>query len=156
MVGIRPLLLAILMLAAIPASAAANTETRIIVKREPGLSSAERRDLRADAGVRYVESLSLPRTEVVEAAPGDVADAVRDLNADPDVVYAQAAQPRRPAADGALGQLWALKNFGQPLQGFGDQPGTDDADMDVTEAWSLSTGVGQTVAVVDTGIDRTH
>ena len=34
--------------------------------------------------------------------------------------------------------------------------GTADADMDVTEAWDLSTGAGQTVAVVDTGVDRTH
>jgi subtilisin family serine protease len=154
MVAIRPVLLAILMLALIPASAAANTETRIIVKRDPGLSAAERHDIRADADVRYVESLSLPRTEVVRATPGDVRDAVRDLNADPDVVYAQVAQPRRPAADPALGQQWALRNTGQFIPFFGR--GTLDADMDVTLAWGASTGAGQTVAVVDTGVDRTH
>ena len=145
------------MLAAIPASAAASTETRIIVKREPGLSAAERRDIRADASVRFVESLSLPRTEVVSAAPGDVADAVRDLKADPDVVYAERAHPRRPAAtDPALGQQWGLRNTGQIIQALGTG-GTPDADMDVSpEAWGLSTGAGQTVAVVDTGVDRTH
>src|SRR5918996_1104157 len=93
MVAIRPVSLAILMLALVPASAAANSATQIIVKREGGLTASERRDIRADADVRYVESLSLPRTEVVAAAPGDVRDAVRDLNADPDVVYAQPARP---------------------------------------------------------------
>ena len=36
------------------------------------------------------------------------------------------------------------------------RPGTVDADMDVTRGLGASTGVGQTVAVVDTGIDRTH
>jgi subtilisin family serine protease len=154
MVGIRPLLLALLMLAVIPASAAADTETRIVVERDPGLSAAERRDIRADADVRYVESLSLPRTEVVAAESGDVADAVRDLNADPDVVYAQPARARRPAADPFLGALWAFNNTRQNVSGFGQ--GTLDADMDVIEAWTASTGAGQTVAVVDTGVDRTH
>ena len=59
MVGIRPLFVAILMLAVLPATAAANTTSQIIVKREPGLSAAERADIRADAGVRLVETLSL-------------------------------------------------------------------------------------------------
>ena len=152
MVGIRPLFLAILMLAVIPASAAANSDTRIIVKRDAGLSAAERRDIRADAGVRYVESLSLPRTEVVAAAPGDVGDAVRDLNADPDVVYAQPARAR--ARDGRPGALPAVGAQEHRPEHPVLRSGTDDADMDVTEAWELSTGAGQTVAVVDTGIDR--
>jgi subtilisin family serine protease len=143
------------MLALLPASAAANTDTRIIVKRDAGLSAAERRDIRADADVRYLESLSLPRTEVVAAQPGDLGDAVRDLNADPDVVYAQPARPRRAAsADPYLPFLWAFDNTGQDVDDFG--PGTPDADMDVIEAWAASTGAGQTVAVVDTGINRAH
>jgi hypothetical protein len=63
MVGIRPLLPAMLMFALLaPASASAASTTRIIVKREPGLSAAERADIRADAGVRLVDTLSLPRT----------------------------------------------------------------------------------------------
>jgi subtilisin family serine protease len=91
----------------------------------------------------------------VAAASGDVGDAVRDLNADPDVVYAQPAQPRRAArADTFLHLLWAFDNTGQEVDDFG--PGTLDADMDVVEAWSTSTGTGQKVAVVDTGISRSH
>ena len=143
------------MLALLPASALADETTQIIIKRDPGLSAAERADIRADAGVRYVESLSLPRTEVVTAKAGDVSDAVRDLNADSDVVYAQPARARRAAgADPILPHLWAFDNTRQSVQDFGQ--GTLDADMDVIEAWSASTGAGQTVAVVDTGVDRTH
>ena len=59
MVGIRSIPLALLALALLPASAAATPTTQIIVKREPGLSGAERADIRADADVRFVETLSL-------------------------------------------------------------------------------------------------
>ena len=89
MVTFRPLLIALVLALAVPGVASANSSTQIIVKRDPGLTAAERADIRADAQVRFVESLPLPRTEVVAAKPGDVADALRDLNADPDVVYAE-------------------------------------------------------------------
>ena len=153
--GLRLVTLATLALALVPASAAA--DTRIVVKRAPGLTAAERADIRTDADVRLVETTSLPRTEVVAAAPGDVGDAVRDLDADPDVVYAHPVRPRRPAAtDPFLWALWGLNNTGQDI-GSDFEPGEPDADMDVFEAWgSGSTGAGQTVAVVDSGIDAQH
>ena len=44
---------------------------------------------------------------------------------------------------------WSIKN-----QGY--LGGTVDADMDVEEAWSLSTGTGIKVAVIDEGVDLTH
>jgi subtilisin family serine protease len=136
-----------LMLAVLPASAAASTTTQIIIKREPGLSPAERRDIRADADVRFVESLSLPRTEVVAAAPGDVRDALRDLNADPDVVYAErdrvvrALAPDQCRPYGTNPCLWGVARI------FEDDPNA---------AWSLSQGAGRTVAVVDSGVDPAH
>ena len=157
MVGIRPLLLAILMLAVIPASAAANSDTRIIVKRESGLSAAERRDIRADADVRFVEPLPLPQTEIVAARPSDVNDALRDLNADPDVVYAERDRPVHALSnDPHFDKLWGLDNAGtQRFTGPNDW-GVVDADMDVPEAWSASTGAGRTIAVIDTGVDADH
>ena len=69
----RPLLIALLLALAVPGVASANSATQIIVKRDPGLTAAERADIRADAQVRLVESLPLPRTEVVAAKPGDAA-----------------------------------------------------------------------------------
>ncbi len=142
------------MLALLPAGAAANP--RIIVKRETGLSAAERADLRADAGVRYVEALPLPRTEVVTAAPGDVRAALRELNADPDVVYAEPDFIRHATAevipnDPDFPKQWGLHNLGDPAKGW-----TLDADMDLPHAWELSTGAGITVAILDTGVDAGH
>jgi subtilisin family serine protease len=165
MVRIRTLTLFLLLTALlVPEGAAAEPATRIIVKREPGLTAAERADLRADAGVRLVETLSLPRTEVVTAPAGEAGAALRDLRADTDVVYAQIDHVRRSfAADPYMPYMWALQNTGQQL--FGNEPGSKgypDADSDVVEAWSqldappALAGAGQTVAVVDSGIDATH
>jgi subtilisin family serine protease len=155
MVGTRSLSLAILTLALLPASAAATPTTQIIVKREAGLSAAERADLRADADVRFVETLPLPRTEVVAAQPGEVSDALRDLNADPDVVYAERDRTIRASSDDPdFYLLWGLENRGDR-----DFEGIDevvDADTDAPDAWLNSTGSGQTVAVVDSGVALTH
>jgi subtilisin family serine protease len=158
MVGIRPLLLAILMLALLPAGAAADTATQIIVKREPGLSAAERRDIRADADVRFVESLPLPRTEVVASAPGDVGDALRDLNADPDVVYAERDRPTQTSAsdDPEFNWLWGLENRADAFSDFAGITEVADADIDAPEAWAKVTGAGLIVAVTDTGADLDH
>ena len=159
MVGIRPLLSALLMLALLaPAGASAAATTRIIVKRDPGLSRAEQQDIRSEAGVRLVDRLSLPRTEVVSAPAGDAAQALRDLRADPDVAY---AEPDRVvhAFDDPVQAAWALRNYGQDIFGIGMY----DADIDAPEAWAQRTldhvnvrGAGQQVAVVDTGVLATH
>jgi Subtilase family/Thrombospondin type 3 repeat len=165
-VPVRTLPLAlVLLLVLLPQGAAAATGSRIIVKRDAGLSAAERADIRADADVRLVRSLSLPRTEVVVAAPGDTRDALRDLNRDRDVVYAELDHRRRAfAPDQFMRYLWAFENEGQFIHGpLSDGTpalpgGTVDADSDVLEAWGLLTdpGNGQTVAVVDSGIDAAH
>ena len=162
MVGIRPLSLIFLMLAlALPASAVADEPARIILKRDGDLSAAERRDIREDAGVRLVETLSLPRTEVVAAPAGDAAAALRELRADDDVVYAEIDRRRSANADPYMPWMWGLQNTGNRFIG-----GTPDADIDAPEAWALTVegaegpepirGAGVTVAVVDTGIDLTH
>jgi subtilisin family serine protease len=139
----------------IPEAAAATTTTRIIIKREPRLTAAERADIRADAGVRFVETLPLPRTELVAAAPGDVRDALHDLNADPDVVYAERDRLVHAASDDPDFDLqWGLENLGGTI--IGGVQAVYDADMDVSDAWVASTGEGVTVAVVDTGVDDAH
>src|SRR4051812_45589001 len=70
----------------VPAAAQAD----IIVQRAAGASAAE---VRANADVKLVDSLPIARTQVVTADPGQSqADALAALNADPDVVYAEADQ----------------------------------------------------------------
>jgi thermitase len=127
----------------------------IVVERRPGLDRDDRAALRADAGVRLEQTLTLPDTEVVRAAPGELTDALDALNADPDVVNAEPDAPvHATATDARFGEQWALRNTGQRVLG---QTGLADADIDAPEAWSLgASGVGVTVAVVDTGIALTN
>jgi thermitase len=154
-VTLRPVLIALLFTLAVPGVASANSATQIIVKRDPGLTAAERADIRADAQVRLVETLPLARTELVAARPADVQDALRDLQTDPDVAYAQLNHRRRAFTfDPGFEVQWGIENIAQLL--FDDElasRGIYDADSDVPEAWDQGfTGAGQTVAVVDTGI----
>jgi subtilisin family serine protease len=154
-VTLRPVLIALLLVLAVPGVASADSPTEIIVKRDAGLTAAERADIRADAQVRLVEALPLARTELVAARPGDVQDALRDLKADPDVTYAQLNHRRRAfTLDPGFEVQWGIENVAQML--FDDElesRGLYDADSDVVEAWDQGyTGAGQTVAVVDTGI----
>jgi len=134
--------LVVLAAVAFPARAQAQN---IIVKRAPGLSSAERADVRKDAGVKLVDTLSLPDTEVVRPKQGTGA-ALAALNADSDVAYAEVDRSLGALSDDPyFSQLWALQNTGQ----FGGLVG---ADMKVPDAWQTSTGTGVLVAV-DTGVD---
>jgi subtilisin family serine protease len=165
MVVIRPHRLVLLMLAVAlvaPAAASAGTTTRIIVKRDAGLSAAEQRDIRTDAGVRLVRALELPRTELVTTS--DPHDALATLRRDDDVVYAQIDHKRHITADDPrMARQWGLRNIGQSVADvfYG---GLFDADIDAPEAWAQTipgdgdqpvavTGAGQEVAVVDTGVD---
>jgi subtilisin family serine protease len=139
---VRLLALVVLALAALPTRAYA---ADIIVKREPGLARAERAEVRRDAGVKLVDVLTLPDTEVVRT--DDPRAALAALNADPDVSYAELdREVHALTIDPLFGQQWALANTGQ----FG---GIAGADMRVPDAWTLSEGAGVTVAVVDTGVD---
>jgi thermitase len=52
-----------------------------------------------------------------------------------------------------LPNLWGLQNSGQTIGGV---VGTVGADIKAPLAWAQSTGAGQTVAVVDSGITATH
>jgi len=140
---VRFLMLVVLALAVFPASASAQD---IIVKRAPGLSSKERAGVRRDAGVKLVDTLSLPDTEVVRPKQ-DAGAALDALNDDPDVAYAELDRPVGALSDDTyFSQLWALQNTGQ----FGGIAGDD---MSVPQAWQTSTGDGVLVAVVDTGVD---
>jgi thermitase len=159
------LVLSALVVLILPVSALA-AGTRIIVKRDPGLSAGERADLRADAEVRFAETLPLANTEIVVAKAGDASGALRELNADPDVQYAELDRTVRAFSnDTYFGDQWALQNLGEDIFGTDGfwYSSTADADMDVVDpdlsgadAWSLSLGAGHTVAVVDSGVDATH
>src|SRR4051794_14697815 len=66
----------------------AATAAELIVRRDAGLSAAQRADLRADAGVRFQRTLELPNTDLVTVPDAHEDQALAALNADPDVQYA--------------------------------------------------------------------
>ncbi len=137
----------------LPASASA---VELVVRRDAGLSAAERADLRADAGVAHARMLAVPDAELVTVPAGRERQALAALNADPDVRYAEPVVRYRVVSnDTFYDNLWGLENDGQPIGRDGER-GRADADMDVPEAWGVSRGAGQTIAVVDTGIQETH
>ena len=81
-------LLALVVLCLAPAAAQAAGTVDLIVRRDAGLSPAQRADIRADAGVEHERRLRLPNTELVSVPAADAAAALRALEADPDVRWA--------------------------------------------------------------------
>src|SRR3954465_6795839 len=156
----RPVIGALVAVLAIPAAASAQDGPaptpeqldaagvhEIIVKRAPGLDHAERADVRADADVTLEAPMRLPDTEVVRAAPGHLAEALAALRADPSVVAAAPNAPEHAfASDAYWDQQRPLENVGHPA-----------ADISAPEAWALgTTGAGQLVAIVDSGVNAAH
>ena len=92
------------------------------------------REVRLDSGVTIETALNS-----VRMLPGIV-------YAEPDYRLSAERTPNDPS----FGTLWGLHNSGQ-------SGGTNDADIDATEAWDTTTGSGSfVVGVIDTGIDYTH
>jgi thermitase len=153
-VGRLAFVCALALFASLPGVSLARPAERIIVQRVAGLGAAERAELRADVGAHLVDVLRLPETEVVVVPGDEVNDALAELNADPDVVYAEPDRFRTALAapnDQLWPLMWGLANSGQaPFDG------TPGADIRALEAWPHGQGAGQTVGVVDSGVDLGH
>ena len=120
-----------------------------IVRFEPGTSPVERGEAREGAGVDFDRSLGLARAQLV-AVEGPVQAAVRRLEREPGVAYAQPnyryqTQGVSPPDDSFFEKLWGLSD-----------PALPDPGVSSLEAWEHGMGGGQTIAVVDTGVDLTH
>ena len=112
----------------------------LLVQFEPGTSGSERADARDEAGTRVEEGLRQAGLQRLRVEPGTtVGEAIRRLEANPDVRFAQPNISYRAAAvapdDPRLNELWGLAKIGAP------------------QAWTKTTGSPDvTVAVVDSGI----
>ena len=132
--------------------------TEVIVRFAPGTDARERGEARADADVRRQAVLPLAGAEVVDPEAGvGVAQAVRDLERDPRVLYAEPNASRVAFAtpnDRFFGQQWGLQNTGQVVANSGGTPG---ADIDAPAAWDVTTGSRDVVVgVIDSGADTAH
>jgi subtilisin family serine protease len=106
---------------------------------------------RAGASASY--ALDLPGLRLVRLRGGAVRSAITAFERQPGVVYAQPNYRYRLAAlpnDPRFGEQWGLNNTGQAVEGSGGVP---DADVDATDAWTLTTGQRSTlIAIADSGI----
>ena len=155
-----PIAAAIAAFLALPAAATAADVVpgEVLVRYAPGSSGAERADVREDAGTRAIEGLGLPRAQLLRITDGEsVSATVVELEADPDVAYAEPNQLLRPAAmpdDPGFDQQWGLRNYSQNVNGIS---GTSGADISALSGWDVETGLpGTIVAVMDTGADLSH
>lgn len=138
----------------------------VIVRFAPGAGVASVGAAHARAGAARAEKLGkrVPGLTLVKLKKGQsVAEAVAAYEAQPGVLYAQpntyhhinGASVQMTPSDPKFPLLWGLKNTGQ-TDGDG-QVGIPDADIDADEAWGLTTGSSAVkVAVIDTGVDRSH
>jgi serine protease len=116
---------------------------------EMHLASGGRADeLRAVSGTQDVQLIS-PGTYAVSSSTGE--DAYRAL---PGVAGVSADVPLGVATSDTYWDLqWGLRNHGMTQNG---QVGVVGADIGVEDAWVVSKGAGQVIAVVDSGVELTH
>ncbi|HEX2129005.1 MAG TPA: S8 family peptidase [Solirubrobacterales bacterium] len=132
----------------------------VIVAFDRGVDPAERAEARQAVDGEVAERLPLPAVQVLELDRGGVWAAVRELEGEPGVRYAEPNLIVSTSAtpdDDFYPDLWGLHNTGQSVPDTGGTAGTPDADIDAPEAWDVETGdSGVTVAVVDSGVSYEH
>lgn len=127
----------------------------ILVKFKADSSEEDSRRMQQAAGSLTMKKFMLvPGLERVRLRSGmSVRDAIEIYMADPSVEYAEPNYVKRALVipnDTFFIQQWALRNTGQFANG------TAGADIEVTDAWNISTGGTTIIAFVDTGIDYEH
>jgi hypothetical protein len=104
------------------------------------------RVLRNYSSVSGLQRVSLPPGVSVELAAEAYRADSNVLYAEPNFIYRIDVTPDDPEFD----DLWGMHNTGQA-------GGTADVDLNMPEAWEVSTGSAETViAVIDTGINYLH
>ncbi len=142
----------------LPSTAGADEPTaRIIVQHEPGLTTSEQAEIRSDVDATLVDTLKVPRTEVIAVDHDDLRSALRHLSRDPGVAIAEEDRVIHAFSnDASFTKLWGLESTGQPVGPTGSYTALTTADINAPEAWSMSLGEGRTVAAVDSGVLATH
>ena len=132
----------------------------LIVGFRTGVSPAGQAEVLLRAGAKRRRRFDRLRGSLVSVDPSKTRQAIRKLESDGRVAYAEpnfvlyADDHGGSPNDPSMHQLWGLDNFGQTVNWV---TGTADADIDAQEAWSVSTGSPNvTVAVIDTGVDLSH
>ena len=130
---------------------------RLIVQYAEGTSDIAREQVRESAGLELVTDVALPNAELVDPI-GAVAQAITQLDAQAAIASVEPeyrrTQAAGPTTEAFFGEQWGLNNTGQTIGGF---VGAPDVDMNVPEAWAITTGSPSVVvAVLDDGVDFSH
>jgi thermitase len=119
----------------------------LIVRFRSGVTASERSAALAEQGARPAGGLGFRMTRVKLPAGTSVEEAAEELEADPDVLYAEPNYLRTLSVlpdDPMFGQLYGLS-----------QP--SDRDIDAPSAWNQTTGSSNVVvAVIDSGVAYGH
>jgi subtilisin family serine protease len=104
---------------------------------------------------KAMKSFKMEALEI--SSDDDISDIINDLQSDPNVVYAQpdyVLDTYLIPSDVRYSEQWGFSNNGQAVNG---QAGTPGIDIDIENAWNLTTGSNEvTIGIVDTGVDLSH
>ena len=121
----------------------------VVVRFEEGTDPRARMSARRAVAAEDHARLGIPGLEVLELDGTSVRDAIEELEARPDVLYAEPNYVVTASAtpnDSFFGQQWALNDAT-----------SGSADIDAPAAWDAAVGTDNvTVAVVDTGVAWDH
>ena len=158
MVGIRSLLARDPRARPAPGERRGDPTTQIIVKRErrlerrrAGRHPRRRRRPASSRTCRCRAPRSSQPSPATSATPCAISTPTR-TSSTPSATARSAPTAFRTTCSSSY--LWGLENRGDITSPFVTE--LADADTDAPEAWAKSTGAGQTVAVVDSGVDLDH
>ncbi len=138
------------------APTAAAVPGELLVGFKTPVSTAAQNSVLARVGAERKRRFGGIRSALVSVAPQSTAEAIRSLERDERVAYAEPNFVLRADVpnDPFMTRLWGLDNLGQTVNWSAGAP---DADIDAREAWSVSTGSPDVVvAVIDTGVELAH
>ncbi len=129
----------------------------LLVKYEPSVRNTAAETYRTKWGISTLRSFYTIGVQHVKLPKSmTVSQALKLFQSDPSVAY---AEPNfyyhldTVPNDKEFPLLWGMHNTGQMVNGT---VGTADADIDAPEAWDRTIGSGVIIAVIDSGLDKSH